>query len=80
MSYPRMTRKFKRIYERARSPKHLIPADYAKDAFVLFSDQHKGDGSSADDFKENADLYARALSHYKGKGFKLIVLGDSEEC
>jgi len=75
-----MTRKFNRIYERARSLKHIIPADYAKDSFVIFSDQHKGDGSSADDFKHNADLYARALSHYKEKGFKLIVLGDSEDC
>jgi hypothetical protein len=63
MPYPRMARKFNRIYERARSPKHIIPADYARDAFVLFS-----------------DLYARSLSHYKEKGFKLIVLGDSEEC
>ncbi len=75
-----MALKFNRIYEQARSSKHLIPADYAKDSFVLFSDQHRGDGSSADDFKDNADLYVKALSHYQEKGFRLIVLGDSEEC
>jgi len=80
MSYLRMMRKFNQIYDRASSPERLIPADYAKDAFVLFSDQHKGDGSNADDFKTNAGLYVKALSHYEEKGFKLIVLGDSEEC
>lgn len=80
MSYARMARKFNRIYRVARRPEHLIPADLAKDAFVLFSDQHKGDGSGADDFKENAALYMQALSYYEKMGFKLVVLGDSEEC
>jgi UDP-2,3-diacylglucosamine pyrophosphatase LpxH len=75
-----MTRKFNRIYERARKPQHLIHADLANDSFVLFSDQHKGDGSNADDFRENAALYKQALFYYEERGFKLIVLGDSEEC
>ena len=80
MSYSRMTRKFNRIYERARKAGHLKTIDLDKDAFVLISDQHKGDGSSADDFKENAGLYMQALCHYQERGFNLIVLGDSEEC
>jgi UDP-2,3-diacylglucosamine pyrophosphatase LpxH len=80
VSYARMARKFNRIYRTARRPEHLIPADLEKDAFVIFSDQHKGDGSGADDFKDNAALYMQALSFYEQMGFKLIVLGDSEEC
>jgi predicted phosphodiesterase len=80
MSYTRMTRRFNRVYARARRPGHLIPADFAKDAFVIFSDQHKGDGSGADDFRDNATLYVRALSFYKERGYKLVVLGDNEEC
>lgn len=80
MSYPRMNRTFNRIYARARRPEHLIRADLSNDAFVIFSDQHKGDGSSADDFKDNAALYKQALSYYGDRDFKLVVLGDSEEC
>lgn len=80
MSYSRMARKFNRIYARARKAGYLRPVDLGKDAFVLFSDHHKGDGSSADDFKENAALYMQALCHYQERGFKLIVLGDSEDC
>jgi len=80
MSYLRMARKFNRIYRRARRPEHLIQANFADDSFVLISDQHKGDGSSADDFKKNAALYNQALSYYGEKGFKLVVLGDGEEC
>jgi UDP-2,3-diacylglucosamine pyrophosphatase LpxH len=75
-----MARKFNRIYEWAHKPEHLITADMAKDSFVLLSDQHKGDGSNADDFKENAALYNQALSYYEERNFKLINLGDSEEC
>jgi UDP-2,3-diacylglucosamine pyrophosphatase LpxH len=80
MSYSRMARKFNRIHARARKAGHLMTVDLDKDAFVLFSDHHKGDGSSADDFKENAALYMQALCHYQERGFKLIVLGDSEDC
>jgi predicted phosphodiesterase len=80
MSYARMARRFNKVYARARRPGQLIPADFAKEAFVIFSDQHKGDGSGADDFRDNAALYLRALSFYKEKGYKLVVLGDSEEC
>jgi predicted phosphodiesterase len=75
-----MTLRFSRIYKHARRPEHLIPADFGRDAFVIFSDQHKGDGSGADDFKANAGVYKRALTHYAAAGFRLIVLGDSEDC
>ncbi|MFB0566131.1 MAG: metallophosphoesterase [Candidatus Aminicenantaceae bacterium] len=75
----RMDKKFNKIYEAARKPDNIIPFNHKKDCFVIFSDHHKGAGSSADDFKKNARLYETALSYYEEKGFKLIVLGDNEE-
>lgn len=75
----RTIKKFNKIYKEAKKPENRIPFDPEKDCLVLFSDHHKGDGSAADDFKKNALLYEAALSYYKEKGFKLIVLGDNEE-
>ncbi|MFN0081506.1 MAG: hypothetical protein ACKVOM_03230 [Ferruginibacter sp.] len=47
--------------------------------FIIFSDQHKGDRSAADDFR-NAELnYSAALDHYLQNGFTFITLGDSKE-
>lgn len=75
----RMTRKFNRIHEEAKKPENTIPIDFEKDRFVLFSDHHKGDAGSADDFRKNAELYTKALAFYKNEGYALIVLGDNEE-
>jgi len=75
----RTAKKFSKIYKEAKKPENRLPFDFEKDCLVLFSDHHKGDGSAADDFKKNALLYESALSFYKEKGFKLIVLGDNEE-
>ncbi len=47
--------------------------------FIIFSDQHKGDRSAADDFKNAENNYATALDYYFAKGFTFINLGDSEE-
>jgi len=74
-----MRKKFDKIYEDSLKEENIIPLDLKKDCFVIFSDHHKGDGSAADDFQKNVFLYEAALSYYKEKGFKLIVLGDNEE-
>jgi len=74
-----MQHKFSRLYQAACQPENQIAFDPNEDRLVIFSDHHKGDGSPADDFKKNADLYATALAAYAEQGFKLIVLGDSEE-
>jgi len=73
-----MNRRFNQIFRKARKPENIIPLN-SQNCFVIFSDQHKGDKSAADDFKKNANLYESALSYYKQRGFRLIVLGDSEE-
>ncbi len=47
---------------------------------VIFSDLHMGDGSSNDDFKENAHLFHTILGqYYNNKGFQLLLNGDIEE-
>ena len=47
--------------------------------YVAFSDQHKGGGDRADEFRKCRDTYVAALNHYLQNGFTLILLGDVEE-
>lgn len=49
------------------------------DKFILFSDCHRGDGSFADDFANNRNVYYHALNQYFKKDFKYIELGDGDE-
>lgn len=50
-----------------------------KDKFILFSDCHRGDGSFADDFANNRNIYYHALNKYYNEGFTYIELGDGDE-
>lgn len=47
--------------------------------YVILSDQHKGAGGGADEFRLCKDAYVDALNHYQVDGFTLILLGDAEE-
>ena len=47
--------------------------------FIIFSDQHKGAGDRADEFRNCAATYEAALQYYLAQGFTLILLGDVEE-
>ncbi len=47
--------------------------------FIVFSDQHKGNGDSGDEFRKSEASYITALQHYQQQGFTFINLGDSEE-
>jgi predicted phosphodiesterase len=49
------------------------------DAFIIFSDQHKGNGDHADDFRVSEMNYIHALNYYHKAGYTFINLGDSEE-
>ena len=51
----------------------------ATDKFIIFSDQHKGNRDSADDFTNNEFNYLKALEYYQQQKFSFINLGDSEE-
>ena len=47
--------------------------------FVFLSDQHKGAGDGADEFRHCKDAYHAALRHYRDEHFSLVLLGDVEE-
>ncbi|MEP6675631.1 MAG: metallophosphoesterase [Ferruginibacter sp.] len=47
--------------------------------FIIFSDQHKGNGDHADDFRASEINYINALKYYAANDFTFINLGDSEE-
>lgn len=49
------------------------------DKFILFSDCHRGDGSFADDFANNRNIYMHALNQYYKNDFHYIELGDGDE-
>lgn len=54
--------------------------DFDSDSkIVLMSDQHRGDGSSADEFAKNKVVVTHALSHYLAEGYTLVELGDTED-
>jgi predicted phosphodiesterase len=63
-----------RVYKDA---KKIIFSD--NDKFIVFSDCHRGDGSFADDFANNRNIYYHALNHYYKNDFQYIELGDGDE-
>lgn len=46
---------------------------------VLMSDVHRGDGSSADNFALNKNIYMAALNHYYRNNYTYFELGDGDE-
>jgi UDP-2,3-diacylglucosamine pyrophosphatase LpxH len=47
--------------------------------YAIFSDLHLGNGTSADNFRQNKNTFMEALSFYKREGYAIILLGDIEE-
>jgi len=47
--------------------------------YIVFSDQHKGGGDKADEFRKCKETYMAALEHYLQNGFTVVLLGDVEE-
>lgn len=56
-----------------------IHSDVSMAKFIIFSDQHNGNKSWADDFQLSEQNYCAALEHYHKEDFHFINLGDSEE-
>ena len=56
----------------------VIPFDDSS-RFILFSDCHRGDGTSVDAFAANKILFRQALSHYDEQGYSYIEVGDGDE-
>ena len=57
----------------------VLNSNLHNNRFIIFSDQHKGNRSWADDFSASEKNYIAALSHYNSNGYTFINLGDSEE-
>ena len=57
----------------------VINCNLGDEKFIIFSDQHKGNKSWADDFDICEKNFLAALSHYNGNGYTFINLGDCEE-
>lgn len=47
--------------------------------YVVLSDFHLGDGSGADNFRQNEKIFVKALKYYENNGYSVILLGDIEE-
>lgn len=56
----------------------VIPFDETS-KFILFSDCHRGQGNTADNFLPNQTLFFGALEYYYQNGFTYIELGDGDE-
>jgi len=47
--------------------------------FVFLSDVHRGDGSMADEFLKNKNIYVGALEWYHAEGYTYVEVGDGDE-
>jgi predicted phosphodiesterase len=61
-----------------RTPRRVLDLDVPH-RFAVFSDQHKGARDRADAFPQCEAAYTAALTHYRERGFTLVLLGDVEE-
>ncbi|WP_312642167.1 metallophosphoesterase [Hydrogenoanaerobacterium sp.] len=68
---------YKRISQTFRSS-HQIPFDDSS-KIIIMSDCHRGDGSWADNFAKNQNLFFAALDYYNQQKYTYIELGDGDE-
>ena len=66
-----------RLTKAYKEAKRISFNDQSK--FIFFSDCHRGDGSFADDFANNRNVYQHALRYYFDNNFIYIELGDGDE-
>lgn len=67
----------KRISRVFKSAEEIPFDDSSK--IILMSDVHRGDGSWADNFAGNKNIYNTALTHYYNENFTYIEIGDGDE-
>lgn len=76
-------RSLSRLYRYIESGNHqkglLIETRADAAQYIIFSDQHKGNKTAADDFAGCEEVYIAALAHYHQECFTLVNLGDAEE-
>lgn len=69
--------KLKRISKIFESAEEILFDDSSR--IILMSDVHRGDGSWADDFSKNQNLYYAALTYYYNENYTYIEIGDGDE-
>lgn len=74
-----LTKLLKRVKQKRSSKGITLDVDFYKTPFIVFSDHHKGNKDSGDDFANNEVNYLAALEYYYSNKFTYINLGDSEE-
>ena len=47
--------------------------------YVFFSDHHRGDGSLADEFTRNRNIFQYAIDYYYKNGYTYVEAGDGDE-
>ena len=70
-------RRLEAVFQHAATEEKELDLDSAR--WIVFSDQHKGQRDSADNFRGCERTYHAALDHYLGEGYSLMALGDVEE-
>ncbi len=68
---------FKRLSEVFQSAEEIPFDDFSK--IIIMSDCHRGDGSWADNFSKNKNIYYAALTYYYRNNYTYIELGDGDE-
>ena len=69
--------KLKRISKVFESAEEILIDDSSR--IILMSDVHRGDGSWADDYLKNQNLFLAALTHYYHENYTYIEIGDGDE-
>jgi hypothetical protein len=74
-----LTELLKNIRNKKATTGIIVPFDLSSGKFIILSDEHKGSGDLADDFRPAEKNYLNALNYYYNNGFQFINLGDCEE-
>ena len=77
--YKSLSLLYQRTIEQKAADVQLLEFDPSEQKFIIFSDQHKGNKSWADDFNQSEPNYIAALEYYNSQQYNFINLGDSEE-
>lgn len=64
--------------EKAMNHTVVLPLNHCS-RYAVFSDCHRGSGTSNDNFLKNQHLYFAALEYYYARNFYYLELGDGEE-
>lgn len=68
-----------RVRIRQEHSGYFLPYNMSNGRVVIFSDQHRGAGNRADDFRRSQQAYNAALAYYFHLKYILVELGDVEE-